>query len=445
METLKKVLIVLLLVPASLVAQEQSMNFTLSEAVEYAKVNSYALRDSEFEIQKAKKLVKETLAIGLPQINGSASYNNYLEVPIQQIPGDFLPGGQPGDLIEVQFQPEQNMGFDITANQLIFDGSYIVATKSVRVFLELSEKLKVKTEYEITNAIIQLYAQVLVSEENYEVLKESAENLRSTLDETKALQSEGFLAEQDVDQLELLVLSTENRVRQSERQKSISRNILLYTMGLPLETEIGLTTPLENIIDIAGEETLVGDFDFTAHIDYQLAENQLRTDELKMKNEQAAYMPSLSAFYSYQQNSQSNEFNFFNDGVWFPTQLLGVRLNVPIFTSFGTKNAVAQAQISVEQSTMNLERAGRDIQVQVEQARDIYYQALDNYQTSDKNLELSRRINDKELVKYREGVTTSLDLAQAQRQFLDTQSEFILSTYNLIDAKSNLLKALNRY
>ena len=444
METLKKVLIGLLLWPVSLAAQD-STSFTLAEAIDFAKVNSYALRDSEFEIEKAKRLVKETLAIGLPQIDGSVSYNNYLEVPIQQIPGDFIPGGNPDDLVEVQFQPEQNMGFDITANQLIFDGSYIVATKSVRVFLELSEKLKVKTEYEITNAIIQLYAQVLVAQENYDVLTESAKSLRATLEETTALQAEGFVAEQDVDQLALLVLSTENRVRQSERQKGVSLNILLFTMGLPLDSDIDLTTPLDDIVNIAGEETLVGDFDFTTHIDYQLAENQLRTDELKMANEQAAYMPSLSAFYSYQQNSQSNSFNFFGDAAWFPTQLLGVRMNVPIFASFGRKNAVAQAQINVDQSSMNLERTGRDIMVQVQQARAYYYQALDNYVTSEENLELSSRINNKELTKYKEGISTSLDLAQAQRQFLDSQNGFIISTYNLIDAKSNLLKALNRY
>ncbi len=444
METLKKVLIGLLLWPVSLAAQD-STSFTLAEAIDFAKVNSYALRDSEFEIEKAKRLVKETLAIGLPQIDGSVSYNNYLEVPIQQIPGDFIPGGNPDDLVEVQFQPEQNMGFDITANQLIFDGSYIVATKSVRVFLELSEKLKVKTEYEITNAIIQLYAQVLVAQENYDVLTESAKSLRATLEETTALQAEGFVAEQDVDQLALLVLSTENRVRQSERQKGVSLNILLFTMGLPLDSDIDLTTPLDDIVNIAGEETLVGDFDFTTHIDYQLAENQLRTDELKMANEQAAYMPSLSAFYSYQQNSQSNSFNFFGDAAWFPTQLLGVRMNVPIFASFGRKNAVAQAQINVDQSSMNLERTGRDIMVQVQQARAYYYQALDNYVTSEENLELSSRINNKELTKYKEGISTSLDLAQAQRQFLDSQNGFITSTYNLIDAKSNLLKALNRY
>ena len=265
------------------------------------------------------------------------------------------------------------------------------------------------------------------------------------MEETTALQAEGFVAEQDGDQLARLVLSTENRGRQSERQKGGSLNILLFTMGLPLESDIDLTTPLDDIVNIAGEETLVGDFDFTTHIDYQLAENQLRTDELKMANEQAAYMPSLSAFYSYQQNSQSNSFNFFGDAAWFPTQLLGVRMNVPIFASFGRKNAVAQAQINVDQSSMNLERTGRDIMVQVQQARAYYYQALDNYVTSEENLELSSRINNKELTKYKEGISTSLDLAQAQRQFLDSQNGFITSTYNLIDAKSNLLKALNRY
>lgn len=433
-----------LLVPAISQAQEPS-SYTLQEAIEYAKVNSYALRDAEFEIEKAKKLVKETLAIGLPQVDAKSTYNNFFVVPKQQIPGSFVPGADPDDLIEIAFGTPQNIGAEVTARQLIFDGSYIVATKSVKVFLELSEKIKVKSEFEITNAIIQLYAQVLISEENYRVLDSSAANLRATFEETKALEEEGFVGDQDVDQIELLLISTENRVRQADRQKGISRNILLFTMGLPLETNIELTTPVENVVNIASEETLIGDFDYTQHIDFLLAENQFQTDLLKMKNEKAAYMPRLNAFYTYGLNSQSNTFNFFDDNPWFPTSVIGVSLDVPIFSSFGRKNAVAQAQIEVDQSNMNLERTGRDIQVQVQQARDVYYQALDNYLTSEKNLELSDRISKKEMTKYKEGISTSLDLAQSQRQFLDAQSDFIMSTYNLIDAKSNLLKALNRY
>jgi outer membrane protein len=444
MEALKKLWILALLVPIFSQAQEPS-SYSLKEAIDYAKVNSYALRDAEFEIEKAKKLVKETLAIGLPQVDARSTYNNFFIVPKQQIPGSFVPGSDPDDLIEIAFGTPQNIGAEVTARQLIFDGSYIVATKSVKVFLELSEKIKVKSEFEITNAIIQLYAQVLISEENYRVLDSSAANLRATFEETKALEEEGFVGDQDVDQIELLLISTENRVRQADRQKGISRNILLFTMGLPLETNIELTTPVENVVNIASEETLIGDFDYTQHIDFLLAENQFQTDLLKMKNEKAAYMPRLNAFYTYGLNSQSNTFNFFDDNPWFPTSVIGVSLDVPIFSSFGRKNAVAQAQIEVDQSNMNLERTGRDIQVQVQQARDVYYQALDNYLTSEKNLELSDRISKKEMTKYKEGISTSLDLAQSQRQFLDAQSDFIMSTYNLIDAKSNLLKALNRY
>ena len=444
MEALKKLWILALLVPIFSQAQEPS-SYSLKEAIDYAKVNSYALRDAEFEIEKAKKLVKETLAIGLPQVDARSTYNNFFVVPKQQIPGSFVPGSDPDDLIEIAFGTPQNIGAEVTARQLIFDGSYIVATKSVKVFLELSEKIKVKSEFEITNAIIQLYAQVLISEENYRVLDSSAANLRATFEETKALEKEGFVGDQDVDQIELLLISTENRVRQADRQKGISRNILLFTMGLPLETDIQLTTPVEDVVNIASEETLIGDFDYTQHIDFLLAENQFQTDLLKMKNEKAAYMPRLNAYYTYGLNSQSNTFNFFDDNPWFPTSVIGVSLDVPIFSSFGRKNAVAQAQIEVDQSNMNLERTGRDIQVQVQQARDVYYQALDNYLTSEKNLELSDRISKKEMIKYKEGISTSLDLAQSQRQFLDAQSDFIMSTYNLIDAKSNLLKALNRY
>lgn len=444
METLKKFFVLALLVPFASKAQEP-MSFTLKEAIEYAKVNSYALRDADFEIEKAKKLVKETLAIGLPQVDAKSTYNNFFVVPKQQIPGSFVPGSNPDELIEIVFGTPQNLGAEITARQLIFDGSYIVATKSVKVFLELSEKIKVKSEFEITNAVIQLYAQVLVSEKNYQVLDSSAANLRATFEETKSLENEGFVGEQDVDQIELLLISTENRVRQAERQIGISRNILLFTLGLPLETGLVLSTPIDDVVNVASEETLVSDFDFTQHIDYQLAENQFQTDILKMKNEKATYLPRLNAFYSYGLNSQSNTFNFFDDNPWFPTSVVGVSLDVPIFSSFGRKYSVAQAQIQVDQSNMNLEKVGRDIEVKVQQARDVYYQALDDYNTTEKNLALSQRISSKELIKYKEGVSTSLDLAQSQRQFLDSQSNFIISTYNLIDAKSNLLKALNRY
>ena len=62
-----------------------------------------------------------------------------------------------------------------------------------------------------------------------------------------------------------------------------------------------------------------------------------------------------------------------------------------------------------------------------------------------KNLALAERIYDKVKAKYDEGINSSLELTQANNQLLETQGNFINASFQLINAKVNLDKALNNY
>ena len=68
---------------------KQTVSFSLQQAQDFAYENNYDLKNSATDVKIAGKMVKQNTAIGLPQINGTASYMDYLSVPTMLMP-NFL-------------------------------------------------------------------------------------------------------------------------------------------------------------------------------------------------------------------------------------------------------------------------------------------------------------------------------------------------------------------
>ena len=128
--------IVLLLMARFGFSQEQTHSFTLEEAIAFALENNYSAINAERDIIDAQKQKWETIASGLPQIEGAVSYQNQLIQPVAQIPAEFF-GGEPGDFQTVVFGQPQQMNATATLRQQIFDGSYIVGVQATKAFFEL--------------------------------------------------------------------------------------------------------------------------------------------------------------------------------------------------------------------------------------------------------------------------------------------------------------------
>src|SRR5690554_4877785 len=112
---------VVLLISQSAFSQE----FTLFEAQSYALENAEQIKRSELDLESAEKQVVETRAIGLPQINGEVNYQQLINLPTQVLDGALM--GMPGEDIEVSFGQEFGANAGASVNQLIFNGSYIIA------------------------------------------------------------------------------------------------------------------------------------------------------------------------------------------------------------------------------------------------------------------------------------------------------------------------------
>lgn len=438
-----KLLLLILFSSVTITAQEKT-EFSLQEAINYAFENSYAIKSANNEVEIADEKAWETIATGLPQIDGAVDYQNYLIQPTSLIPSEFF-GGNPGEFSPVVFGTKQNMNANVTLSQLLFDGSYIVGLESVKTFKKISESAKIKTEFSIKQAVVNAYVNVLLVEETLEILEKNKLVLEKNLEQTTKIVENGFAEEQDAEQLQLTLSAIVNEINRTNRYKTTSIKLFNISLGLDVATATTLSQNFDDLLLENLDPTLAQtSFDITTHIDYQIAENYKINQGLLVKYEKSKALPSLTAFVNYGSRADNSDFTFFQDSQkWYNSSLLGVSMNIPIFSSLQRSSKTQQAKLNLQIANRQLTETEQKLKIEVQDARTDYQFAIDNYQNSKDNLELAERIEKKENIKFFEGVSTSFDLTNAQNQLYSRQQKYLESIQYLINSKTNLENALN--
>lgn len=425
-------------------SQEIPERYSLQEAIDFALLNNRTAINAARDIEAAKAQKWETTASGLPQISAAVDYQNFLKQQVQVIPAEFF-GGNPGEFAEVVFGTKQSVSAFATLNQKIFDGSYLVALQSAKVFLEISQNAKTKTDLEVRKAVINAYGNVLLAEESVTILKRNLEVLQMNLDETTKIYENGLTEEENVEQLQITLSGVESNLNNTTRLKTLAYQMLNITMGIDVYHNTILTDDLETLTQ---QNMSLGLLEAEANvantIDYQIAENDKVTKELLLKLEKSKALPTLNGFLNGGYTSFSNEFDFLNkEQPWFGSSLFGLSLNIPIFSS-GMRNAATQrAQINLEKAETDLVNTAQQISLEIAAAKSDYRFAIEEYMNKKENLQLAQRIENKNQTKFFEGISSSFDLRQAQTQLYTAQQEFLQAMLNVINEKAELETALN--
>lgn len=425
-------------------SQEQANSFTLEEAIQFALENNYAAINADRDIIDAQKQKWETIASGLPQVNGAISYQSQLKQPVSLLPAE-LAGGAAGEFIPVVFSQPQSATATATLTQQIFDGSYIVGVQATKAFLSYSANNKEKTELDVRKQVVEAYGNVLLAEESVEILEKNKATLEKNLYETSKLYENGLGEEESVDQLQITLSSIENQLQNAIRLKQITLQMLNVSMGLDLNAPTKLQEELEDLTLSKMDLSILGtDFNINDNVDYKLAENLNEQRFFEWKLARSRALPTLNAFVNYGSSAYSNDFDFLSsDQQWFDSSILGFDLSIPIFSSFKRSASTQRAKIALEKAKTQLTEAEQQIRLQLENAKNNYTLAIDNYETAKQNLMLSERIENKNQIKYKEGLATSFELRQAQTQLYATQQEFLQSMVEVINKKTELEIILN--
>ena len=424
---------------------QQIKDFSLQEVQRYAVQNNYEARKSQMDVAAASRKLKETVAGGLPQISSSIGYLNNLELATVLIPNFFE--GKFDEKIPVQFGTQHNANFSVTVDQLIFSGSYFVGLQTSKIYRQLADQGLERTKLDIQEMVSSTYYLILVSEESQRIIHSILENLEKTLYEIRERYKEGFVEETDADLVQISVTSLKNSLQTIQKQTQVNYNLLKYQMGMDLTEDIGLEDTLEIVlgrVDI--ESALEAEFDLEENIDYQLLNTQEKLAEMALKNEKSKYWPTISAYYSYQRNAFRDSFNIFNfSESWFRAQIVGVNINIPVFKSGAQKARVSQAGIALEQARNASRQASQGLLLQETQSRNNLTSAYENYSNVRANVELTKKVYEKTLIKYKEGLASSLDLTQANDKYLQSQSDYIQAISELLNSKNELDRIRNNY
>ena len=438
---MNRLLIITLLLSASVSAQHR---FSLEEAQTHGLQHNIEMKNARLDVQLAKKQVMETVAIGLPHISAEAQWQNFLEVPTTVMLANMMNPSAPADsLIEMQFGMQQNASATLTASQLLFDASYIVGLKASKVFKKFSEQAMHLTERQIQDSIAVAYFNVLLSESNQEFFTTLVEVHEHILGEIQARYEMGFVEDIDVDRMALVLSNMQTQSDNMNRIAEVSYLYLKLILGIPLSEQLQLTDSLSGMLEQSQsyhlEQPIVQN-----RLEYQLAETQVKLNTLDVRRYQSAWLPSIAAFGTYSENAMRNEFNFTQSGSWYPTKMVGVKATLNIFDGLSGTAQTQQARIRLEQSKNNKFNVEQSLLLDYEASKGAYLTAISKQEHTNNNLQLAEKIYQKTLAKYKEGLVSSSELAQAGADFMQSHSEYATAIKELLLAEIKYQRTLGK-
>lgn len=419
---------------SSMAQQKEIPSFSLKQAVDYAKKNNYAIKNGQLDVTYAQKKVKETLSIGLPQINASGNFTNNTVLATNVI--NF--GGQSTAL---QFGQPFSVTGSITASQLLFDGGFLMGVKAAKEFVALSEinvnRNNIETEINVTKA----YYGALLLQTNVTLLEVNISTLDSTRKNLEAIYKVGLIEKTDLDRITLqystIVLQREKIID----QQRLATMVLKLQMGMNVNDSIVLTDNLQQMYESTTIPVVAAKVDYNKRPEFQLLDQQLKLNTLDKKRYQYGYAPSIAAFASTQKNTFGTDFGNLGS-TWYQGTFWGINMSLPIFDGFNKSAKIQQSKINIaknENDKKNLENA---IDQEVLRAKLTFERSGQQLQIQQSNLALAQDIFNRVQLKYRNGTGSSLDVTNSQNDLESARSLFLNTIYDFFIAQIELRKAI---
>lgn len=462
-------LVVMLLLSVGTYAQQTAQSFTLDQCIEYALQNSINVQNSLLDQQIATAKVRETIGIGLPQISADASvvYNPKLQRFFTTYTGSggFLgdlstvPGIQSGDVVAARnfFQLQSNGGGSIAINQLIFNGSYLVGLQATSVYKDLAIKQGIQTKEQIIQQVMKAYYGVLINKERISLFANNIARVDSLLRNTKALNQNGFAESIDVDRIQV----TLNNLL-AERNKFLNLNelgleILKFQMNYPMEQSLEVIGNINEVQVDTNLDHYKENWDYKIRPDFQVLETNRRLQELNVKNQVAAFMPSLNAFANlgyatqsptvgglFKTNTQIEDFGTLGPDKWYSYSQIGVSLNVPIFSGMQRHYKLQQEKLNLLKVENGFRSLKNGIDLEIKQSSLIFENAITTLQTQRENMDLAANVARITKIKYEQGVGSNIEVIDAENSLRQSQTNFYGAMFDAMVAKVDLDKAYGK-
>jgi outer membrane protein TolC len=415
-------------------AQTDTLHLSVDQAVELAIQQNLMQKVTELELQKKQEKVKEYMAALYPTIKASGSYTRNLKLPVI-----FMPAGSP-------FGPTLTIGSDnsysasVSASMPLFVYNIFESIKLGQKDVEISQEKLRESKIDLAANIKKTYYNILLLRNSLNVINQSYKNALANYENIKKLNDKGMVSNYDLIRIKVQVDNLYPNVLQAENTYKNLLNVLKVLLNIDVETPIILN------------DNEIGEYSFTKLVlpdsswvnnNTSLRQLSLTREMLKIQEKmtRGANYPSLVAIGNYQYQTQANDFKF-NDYSWVPTSMVGLQLNIPIFSGFSVRRQLNQVRISQKQIELQKEFTLNNLTVQVHNAINAVNTAASKVIAAQSNIEMAQKGYDIAKTRYNTGQSTLLELNDAENALLQAQLNLIQAQMEYLVAKIDYQKII---
>lgn len=406
-------------------AVSQPQTLSLQDAVGFAVEHNKSLKASRLNIELQQKMITEAISAGIPQINANLNYQTNF--------GQSVSMGETGLSIKM----EDNFTVGASASWTVLNGEWIVGIQTAKIAKTLASQQVDADALDIKSTIYNSYYTILVCERLVQILQENLDNMSQILEHTQNMYNAGSVEISDVDQIRITVGQLNNSLLSMERTLDVNYNLLRIQLGLKAGTPITLTDRLDDFLGEEGFANLaLKDFDINNNLQYQLTLTQEELQKKAVSAKKWAYAPTLSAGYNYQ-------YQIVSGGFMTIPHTATVTLSVPIFSGLQRKSQLDQEKITLQQTQLNKSLLEDQLRLNEAQYKYDLQNATENYNLQKENVEVAKSVLGHYQAKFNVGNISSLDLTQANNNYLEAENNYTSACLDLLEAQTNLLKLYN--
>ena len=426
-------------VPALALGQDPPAKMiSLRECLKLSVSNSPRLKISALEQTRLHYGYKETVGGGLPHVNFSASWDDYLHLPTSLIPGEFF--GRPGEMIPVQFGTNFNISGALDASQMLYNQTWLVAVKMAQQTMQQNELATERTEIEVVYDVAQSYYLAQITMQQIRNMRANLEKIEKAEKIAQSQWENGLIKKVDLDRF---VVQKLNMITDIDRLKVLYQQELAmqkYFMGLKQEQEIALEDSIPTSTLTPGSEGNLNN-----HIDIRMIEKQKELVTTNIRMNQSGYYPNLTLIGSMNYLNQSNTMYLFGKPTdWFNTSLVGLRLSVPVFSGMQRHYRVSQTRVELEKLKINEDDTRKLILINSEDAARKLLNSIEAEKRQRDNMGLAERVYNISQEQYQKGVIPLTDLLTAETALSDSQANHTYALVQMKISELNYLKANGR-
>ena len=426
----------------SFVSFAQQKELTLKEAIRYALENKADAEKAQLEVTKANYKIQEVRANALPNISASGGmvYNPKLQATyIDGSAFSFL--GAPSGPMKMEMGQKWSANAEAKLTQVLFNQSVFMGLKAARTTREFYMLNQQLTENDIIEKVAKAYYQVYQTRQTLENIESNLALTEKTANVVKGLNQSGLSKKIDVDRTTVAVNNLKSARQQALNGVQLSENALKYMIGMPMSEAI--TLPKEGFeanYDLAFEKG-----NSNTRIELQVLEKQKQLLDLNTKVQRAALYPSLAlqATYGYLSMGPKTPIIYGKKdkvyGADYSAITLG--LKIPIFSGFGTRAKIHQAQIESQALEATLKDTRLAMDLAYENAHSRLTNNLLTIDSQKENVKLAEEVLLNTQNNYQQGLASLTDLLEAERSLSDAKNNYTNALLDYKLAEIQLLKS----